>query len=240
MSTPRKILFVVSSPGSGSTTQGQKLADSATDRGIKTKLLSPGDLFREALDEGPSHRNYNYAMEARKAINVGGLADDTPVIEMLINEIALAESDKYLNFVICGFPRTETQIDSVLSLHKIRSLFDGSQVKFLNIDVADDTAKERIIQRALKKEGGTRPDDEVVNDRFLVYHANTEPTIQKLYDDGLSVKITTDDLEFGETAWALDGLYGSWLANETEEQVWDFELDILDNPLLARRGKELS
>lgn len=150
------ILIILGAPGSGKGTLSKQLQDTY---GIHH--ISTGDLIRKSDDP-----------ELKKIIDGGNFLPDEMMIKMLRKELKKVDVSK--GIIFDGFPRTIKQakrLDSML----------GKMGLGLNhaifLDLPEETAKDRIRERAKKEDRKDDTSDEIINKRFDEYHEKTFPLL---------------------------------------------------------------
>ena len=150
------ILIILGAPGSGKGTLSKQLQDKY---GIYH--ISTGDLIRKSDDP-----------ELKKIIDGGNLLPDDMMIRLLRKE--LKKIDVAKGIIFDGFPRTIKQakrLDSMLG----KMGLGLNHAIFLDLD--EETAKDRIRERAKKEDRKDDTSDEVINKRFDEYHEKTFPLL---------------------------------------------------------------
>ncbi len=182
-----KIIFL-GAPGAGKGTQAEKVAAH-----LSIPTISTGAIIRAALKEGTE-----MGLAAKAYIEAGKLVPDEVVIG--INKERLAQDDCKNGFILDGFPRTIAQAEALDAM--------GIEIDLVvNIFVDDATIVERMSGRRVCPACGAtfhtqykpsadgdkcdkcgveltiRKDDkpEVVKDRLVVYHNETEP-LERYYE----------------------------------------------------------
>ncbi len=189
-------LVFLGAPGAGKGTQAKRLAAS-TGR----PHLSSGDILRSEISEGTE-----LGTQAKQFMDAGQLVPDDVVDRMMIARIG--RDDCADGFILDGFPRTAVQARELdEALEELGRPVDT--VVYLHVD--DDEVVERITGRRVcsacgaiyhakslppkvegvcDKCGGRltqRKDDtvEVVRERLVAYHRQTEPLIEYYRSRGL-------------------------------------------------------
>jgi adenylate kinase len=151
-----KVLVMLGAPGSGKGTLSKELQDKY---GIHH--ISTGDLIRKSDDP-----------ELKKIIDGGNFLPDDMMIKILRKELKKVDVTK--GIIFDGFPRTIKQakrLDSML----------GKMGLGLNhaifLDLPEETAKNRIRERAKKEDRKDDTSDEIINKRFDEYHEKTFPLL---------------------------------------------------------------
>jgi adenylate kinase len=150
------ILIILGAPGSGKGTLSKQLQDKY---GIYH--ISTGDLIRNSDDP-----------ELKKIIDGGNLLPDDMMIKLLRKE--LKKIDVAKGIIFDGFPRTIKQakrLDSMLG----KMGLGLNHAIFLDLD--EETAKDRIRERAKKEDRKDDTSDEIINKRFDEYHEKTFPLL---------------------------------------------------------------
>ena len=150
------ILVMLGAPGSGKGTLSKELQDKY---GIHH--ISTGDLIRKSDDP-----------DLKKIIDGGNFLPDDMMIKILRKELKKVDVTK--GIIFDGFPRTIKQakrLDSML----------GKMGLGLNhaifLDLPEETAKNRIRERAKKEDRKDDTSDEIINKRFDEYHEKTFPLL---------------------------------------------------------------
>ncbi len=155
-------VMITGPQGSGKTTQAKLVAGK-----LGLCLVKTGDLVRaKALEDDEIGRSLKASLDS------GDLSDDAVVASLVKPEI---ESDRCrMGFVVDGFPRRLSQLQ----------YFDPQFDKVFYLDVADATAKTRMLRRG-------REDDtpELIEERLKVFHQLTDPVIAYYRNLGKLVKV---------------------------------------------------
>ena len=175
-------IIFLGAPGAGKGTQSEIVSEK-----LAIPTISTGNIIRAALKNETA-----MGLKARSYIEAGDLVPDDVVIGII--QERLSEDDCKNGFILDGFPRTVPQAEA---LDQMNIRID----KVIEIDVADETIKQRVSGRRVcqgcgasyhieykpsKVEGVcdkcgdktiVRKDDqpEVVLDRLATYHEKTAP-----------------------------------------------------------------
>ncbi|MFH2042933.1 MAG: adenylate kinase [Acidobacteriota bacterium] len=177
-------IILLGPPGSGKGTQGDLLGEH-----YGFPRISTGDLLRAEVGAGTP-----VGLEAKKAMDSGGLVDDDVVNEMIRRRIGRNDCGK--GYILDGFPRTIPQAEQLNAINSKR------EEVVADIRVADERLVERLSARRVCSCGAVfhainrrpqiedvcdacggrlirRGDDspEVIRERLRVYHELTEPLI---------------------------------------------------------------
>ena len=189
-------IVLLGAPGSGKGTQAQRLM---AEKGIPQ--ISTGDLLRAAVASGSE-----LGRKAKSAMDAGELVSDDIVLGMIRER--LAEDDAANGFILDGFPRNESQAESLDDL--LAELGQPLDAAVL-MDVDFDILMKRLTGRrtcsvtgkvlnihyspreeldACLKAGGElrqREDDneEIIANRLQVYREQTAPLVDYYRDRGL-------------------------------------------------------
>ncbi|HOJ48384.1 MAG TPA: adenylate kinase [Bacillota bacterium] len=179
-------------PGAGKGTQAEIIS-----KELNIPTISTGAIIREAIKNGTE-----MGLAAKSAIESGALVSDEIVIGIIKDR--LAEPDCKNGFILDGFPRT---IPQAIALEKLGVNIDV----VISLEVADETIINRMSgRRVCGKCGATyhivsnpsrdnktcdkcgseltmRKDDdpEVVKNRLVTYHKETEPLLEYYTKKGI-------------------------------------------------------
>jgi adenylate kinase len=155
--------FVVLGPqGSGKSTQAKLLAGY-----FKLPHISTGDIFRRLENE-----DSDLGRRIKSKLSEGLLVADADVSLVLGTELSLS---KYSHGVVLdGCPRNLAQAE------KFPLKFD----KVIYLKVSDAVGTDRLLKRQ-------REDDtlEIIKERLLIYHQETEPVLDFYRQQGLFVEV---------------------------------------------------
>jgi len=163
----KKLFLIIGAPGSGKTTDAELIAK-ANDN---ITHYSTGDMFRAEVASGSERGEL-----IKSFIEKGNLVPIEIVIETIVGAIKKAPTDVV---VIDGYPRSTEQmveLDNYLANED-----DVELMSVIEVEVSEETAKNRIIGRAEEAEVA-RDDDsvEVFYNRMKVY-TEPLPAIQEFY-----------------------------------------------------------
>jgi adenylate kinase len=147
-------------PGSGKGTQSQKIIER-----YGLVHLSTGDLLRKEIAQQTP-----LGFEAKKLIDAGQLVPDEIVVGLIDQYIE--ENKQAKGFLFDGFPRTLNQakiLDELLELKKTKV----SRVLALEVD--DDLLIKRLLNRGKVSGRSDDMNEEIIRNRFNVYHRQTKP-----------------------------------------------------------------
>jgi len=184
-------LLLLGPQGSGKGTQAKRIA---AEYGIPH--VSTGDMFRMAIAA-----DTDLGREVEPILASGSLVPDELTVAII--EARLAEDDAQDGFVLDGFPRTLVQAEA---LDALLSAIGRDLDAVLFFDVPDGVARERALGRS-HEEG--RPDDtpDVIDRRLAIYHADTEPVVERYRTTGKLVPLHAGrsvNEVFSEIQTALD------------------------------------
>lgn len=151
-----EIMVILGAPGSGKGTLSKELVDK-----YDFVHISTGDLIRKSDDP-----------DLKKIIAGGNFVSDEMIIKLLRN--ALKKVDPNSNLILDGFPRTIKQarnLDSILG----KMGLGLNHALFLEIN--EETAKERIRERAEKEDREDDKNEKTIEKRFKEYEEKTLPLV---------------------------------------------------------------
>ena len=166
-------LLILGPPGAGKGTQAARIAEHF---GIPP--ISTGDIFRANIkNETP------LGLEVKSILAAGGYVSDD--ITNAIVESRLAEADCEPGFLLDGYPRTLGQVDA---LDEMLAKGERPLERVLELVVPDDAVVARLLKRA-EIEGRADDTEDVIRNRFAVYHKQTAPLAAKYRDRGILVQV---------------------------------------------------
>lgn len=162
-----KYYIIFGPPGAGKGTQAAPLAER-----YNLKHISTGELLRNEIAEGTE-----LGKKAKALIDSGSLVPDD-VVEGMIAQ-AFGKYKDVDGFLLDGFPRT---ISQAMDLDEMLEARDEEVTGVISLMIPDEVVKERIAHRALLEGRADDARDEVVNNRIVTYHNQTEPLIDYYKD----------------------------------------------------------
>lgn len=152
-----KVVFV-GPPGAGKGTQAEKIV-------AKYGLLhlSTGDMLRAARDAKTP-----IGLKAEEYMSAGQLVPDEVIVGIIKERLAQPDTER--GFLLDGFPRTVVQAEE---LDKALAADGSSLDVVLELRVPDEELFTRLASRG-------RADDkpEVIRQRLVAYHGQTEPLVE--------------------------------------------------------------
>jgi adenylate kinase len=185
--------LIVGPQGSGKGTQAKRIAG---EHGLPH--ISTGDIFRANIkNETP------LGLQVKEVLASGGYVTDD--ITNAIVRDRLFEDDAEQGFLLDGFPRTSTQVetlDAILAEH-------GHELEaVLELTVDDEAVVQRLLKRA-EIEGRADDTEEVIRERQAIYRRETAPLTDVYSQRGLLVQVdgmgSVDDV-FTRICEALEGV----------------------------------
>lgn len=196
-------IVLLGAPGSGKGTQAQRLM---AEKGIPQ--ISTGDLLRAAVASGSE-----LGRKAKAAMDAGELVSDDLVLGMIRER--LNEDDVTDGFILDGFPRNESQAESLDDLlAELGQPLDAAVLMDVDFDIlmkrltgrrtCSATGKVLNIHFSSREEldacleaGGEllqRDDDneETIANRLQVYREQTAPLVDYYRDRGLLKTVDAD------------------------------------------------
>jgi adenylate kinase len=163
-------ILILGPQGSGKGTQAKRLAAS---RGLAH--VATGDILRGAVAEGSE-----LGRRVAPILERGDLVPDDLMIDVIRERVEGEDG-----YVLDGFPRTLPQAEALDSmLAEISKPFDA----VLLLQVSDDVATDRLQARAAK-EGRADDSPDAIRNRLGLYHAMTEPVVERYHAEGTLIPI---------------------------------------------------
>ena len=150
-------------PGAGKGTQATAMVEK-----YNLHHISTGALLRKEIAAGSE-----LGLQAKALIENGCLVPDEVVEGMIENEFKTVTGVD--GFLLDGFPRTLPQADA---LDKILAKAGTEVTATVSIMIPDEMIMERIKGRALKEGRADDASEEIINNRIVTYHNQTEPLIE--------------------------------------------------------------
>ncbi len=160
----KKLFLLIGAPGSGKTTDAEKIVERNSD----FAHYSTGNLLRDEVASGSE-----LGKKIDSFVSKGLLCPLDIVLDTIVKAINGSDKDVIL---IDGFPRSVEQMHSLEEILNRES--DIELVAVFEIVVSEETARERVLGRAR----GADDNVEVFNNRMKVY---LEPLaeIEKFYEE---------------------------------------------------------
>ncbi len=180
--------------GSGKGTQAEKL-----EQELKLPIITPGNIFRKHIKE-----ETEIGLKVKSILDSGKLVPNEITNQIIIGR--LQEHDCANGFVLDGYPRNMNQAEALDQARKLTHV--------ILIDVSDEEAKKRIVNRRMCACGATyhleykkpkvegtcdkcgsllfqRDDDteEALAKRLKIYHQETEPVLELYKKQGIFHKV---------------------------------------------------
>ena len=150
-------------PGAGKGTQATAMVEK-----YNLHHISTGALLRKEIAAGTE-----LGILAKSLIEKGCLVPDEVVEEMIENEFKTVTGVD--GFLLDGFPRTLPQAEA---LDQILAKTGSEVTATVSLMIPDSIIMERIKGRALKEGRADDASEEIINNRIVTYHNQTEPLIE--------------------------------------------------------------
>ena len=158
-----KFYVLFGPPGAGKGTQATSMVER-----YNLHHISTGALLRKEIAAGTE-----LGTLAKNLIEKGNLVPDEIVEGMIENEFRTVTGVD--GFLLDGFPRTLPQAEALDRILEKR----GDQVTAtVSIMIPDAMIMERIKGRALKEGRADDASEDIINNRIVTYHNQTEPLIE--------------------------------------------------------------
>ena len=158
-----KFYVLFGPPGAGKGTQATSMVEK-----YNLHHISTGALLRKEIAAGSE-----LGALAKSLIEKGKLVPDEVVEGMIENEFKTVTGVD--GFLLDGFPRTLPQAEA---LDKILEKSGDSVTATVSIMIPDELIMERIKGRALKEGRADDASEDIINNRIVTYHNQTEPLIE--------------------------------------------------------------
>ena len=150
-------------PGAGKGTQAIAMVEK-----YNLHHISTGALLRKEIAAGTE-----LGKLAKELIEKGNLVPDEVVEGMIENEFRTVTGVN--GFLLDGFPRTLPQAEA---LDHILAKANEAVTATVSIMIPDAMIIERIKGRALKEGRADDASEDIINNRIVTYHNQTEPLIE--------------------------------------------------------------
>lgn len=150
-------------PGAGKGTQATAMTEK-----YNLHHISTGALLRKEIAAGTE-----LGKLAKALIEDGNLVPDEVVEGMIENEFKSVKGVD--GFLLDGFPRTIAQAEA---LDRILAKTSEEVSGTISIMIPDSLIIDRIKGRALKEGRADDASEEIINNRIVTYHNQTEPLIE--------------------------------------------------------------
>ena len=157
-----KYYILFGPPGAGKGTQATAMVEK-----YNLHHISTGALLRKEIAAGTE-----LGLKAKALIENGCLVPDEVVEGMIENEFNHVKNVN--GFLLDGFPRTLPQAEA---LDSILAKNSEEVTATVSIMIPDGMIMERIKGRALKEGRADDANEDVINNRIVTYHNQTEPLI---------------------------------------------------------------
>jgi adenylate kinase len=161
--TDMKYYILFGPPGAGKGTQATAMVEK-----YNLHHISTGALLRKEIAAGTE-----LGLQAKALIENGCLVPDEVVEGMIESEFKTVTGVD--GFLLDGFPRTLPQAEA---LDQILAKTGEAVTATVSIMIPDAMIMERIKGRALKEGRADDASEEIINNRIVTYHNQTEPLIE--------------------------------------------------------------
>jgi adenylate kinase len=158
-----KYYILFGPPGAGKGTQATAMVEN-----YNLHHISTGALLRKEIAAGTE-----LGALAKSLIEKGNLVPDEVVVEMIEHEFKTVKGVD--GFLLDGFPRTIAQAEA---LDQILAKTSEEVTATVSIMIPDAMIMERIKGRALKEGRADDASEDIINNRIVTYHNQTEPLIE--------------------------------------------------------------
>ena len=155
-------IIIFGAPGAGKGTQSALLV-----KKFGLVHLSTGDMLRDEMA-----RETELGKQIKKGMDAGEFVTDEQAAQLLVANMNRYQAAN--GFVFDGFPRTLSQTGILNDILKVRN----AKVNFaFFLDIPEDVAFQRIMQRAKMLGRGEDQNQETVRKRFRIYYEKTKPVV---------------------------------------------------------------
>lgn len=166
-------IIIFGAPGSGKGTQSDLIK-----RNMNLAHISTGDVLRQEMKN-----DTDLGKTAKEYIEKGQLVPDDLICDMLDKTLGTLKDEK--GVIFDGFPRTIPQAEALEKILAKR----GMEVSILlDLQVDDDELMKRLLERG-KISGRSDDNEETIQARLKVYHAQTAPLAEYYKEKGKHVII---------------------------------------------------
>ena len=159
----KKYYILFGPPGAGKGTQATAMVEK-----YNLHHISTGALLRKEIAAGTE-----LGLQAKALIEKGCLVPDEVVEGMIESEFKTVTGVD--GFLLDGFPRTLPQAEA---LDAILAKTGEAVTATVSIMIPDAMIMERIKGRALKEGRADDASEDIINNRIVTYHNQTEPLIE--------------------------------------------------------------
>jgi adenylate kinase len=157
-------------PGAGKGTQAKKMVDL-----LALPHVSTGDMFRYNIKN-----NTELGKAAKSYSDKGQLVPDEVTIAMVKER--LGNNDMKAGFLLDGFPRSVPQAQALDTI--LKDL--GTKLDYvINIAVADEEIRGRLLKRATIEGRADDADPKVIQNRINTYKGQSEPCLSYYNPQGI-------------------------------------------------------
>lgn len=164
-----KNIIIFGAPGSGKGTYSEEIVNR-----YGMGHISTGDVLRAEIKNGTE-----LGKIAKGYIDNGQLIPDDLMIDILASKYDTLPDGK--GVIFDGFPRTIAQAEALKKMLLDRGHDMGMMIELI---VGEDVLMARLLRRA-QIEGRADDNEETIQKRFAVYHAQTEPLSKWFEAEGI-------------------------------------------------------
>jgi adenylate kinase len=184
-------LILLGAPGAGKGTQGVRLADH-----YGVPHVASGDILRQHVAEQTP-----LGQRVAAFVAAGELVPDDLVLAVVGR--AVVEAMETGGYLLDGFPRTLEQAERAFEA-ATQGNMAAEAVLFL--DVADDVAVERLVERSSTSGRVDDASTDVIRHRLEVFHEQTVPLLDFYRDRGVLVTVDATPPPDDVTATIIDAV----------------------------------